>query len=174
MQDPFNPITHDITSRRKRNAVAAVGDSLKHQKNEPIEIEGNKSEKSTFDKHYEKYNVEAIEIDKGTESDEEDSEYYDSEEDDKEFKEFTAADYRISKPNDFSTARWSLFKGFEMLAERLLFLRYIENTKYTKFTCFRQGLAGRPCMLRSICESAHAPFSFRSGILGEVMQIIMT
>lgn len=125
MRDPFNPITHPITSRRKRNALSAG--SATQQNKESIEIKGNKSENHSLDEHYEKYNVEAIEVDKGTDTDADDeySEYYDSDSEEDYNKKYTAADYRISKPNDFSTARWSLFKGIEMVAERLQFLKYI-------------------------------------------------
>lgn len=37
-----------------------------------------------------------------------------------------------------------------------------------------KGLSGRPCVLRSICESAHTPFDFSNGILGELMHIVMS
>ncbi|KAJ6635715.1 hypothetical protein Bhyg_14301 [Pseudolycoriella hygida] len=178
MQSPFDPITRPITSRRKRNLLVAEtsqddrhdtlvevksDETVKEQKKydavtEEIERgENNSTEESneTGREHYEKYDAVAVEIERGeNNSTEEDLESDDdsSEDDD---KVYTAADYRISKPNDFSTARWSLFKGIEMLAER-------------------NGLVGRACMLRSICESAYAPFSFRSGILGELMHIILT
>lgn len=126
MQNPFNPITHPITSRRKRNAVVAPGPSEPHHTQDSIQIKTNKTDaNSTFDNHYEKYNIEAIEIDRGNNIDEDDSEYYDdSSEEEDDGKTYTAADYRISKPNDFATARWSLFKGIEMLAERLFCLWY--------------------------------------------------
>lgn len=37
-----------------------------------------------------------------------------------------------------------------------------------------QGLDGRACVLRAICESAHTPFDYSNGILGELMHIVMT
>lgn len=113
MRDPFNPITHPITSRRKRNSLPTEAET--YDKQESIEIQTNKTNSSTVDEHYEKYDIEAVEIDNGNDTTDEDSELYDDFSD----KVYTAADYRISKPNDFSTARWSLFKGIEMLAERL-------------------------------------------------------
>lgn len=116
MQDPFNPITHDITSRRKRSALSIEGENNDTQ--ESIGTYKDKTNNSTVDDHYEKYDIEAVEIDNGN-----DTTVNDDDDDGKNFSEdfskiYTAADYRISKPNDFSTARWSLFKGIEMLAER--------------------------------------------------------
>lgn len=37
-----------------------------------------------------------------------------------------------------------------------------------------KGLVGKACILRAICESAHASFDHSNGILGEYMHIIMT
>lgn len=113
MRDPFNPITHPITSRRKRNVLSTEAE--RDDKHQPIENQTNRTNSSVIDDHYEKYDIEAVEIDKGNDTMDED--------DGDDFSELsdqvqTAADYRIAKPNDFSTARWSLFKGIEMLAER--------------------------------------------------------
>lgn len=112
MQDPFNPITHPITSRRKRNSLPT--EIVTHDIHESNEIPANERNTTTLDDHYEKYDIEAVEVDRGDSTADEDTEYDDEGDD----KIYTAADYRISKPNDFSTARWSLFKGIEMLAER--------------------------------------------------------
>ncbi|XP_055910741.1 uncharacterized protein LOC129945107 [Eupeodes corollae] len=60
-----------------------------------------------------------------------------------------------SKPNDLSTYRWTIYKALETLGDRM-------------------GLVGRACMLKSICESASAPFHHASGILAEIAHIIMT
>lgn len=35
-------------------------------------------------------------------------------------------------------------------------------------------MAGRPCVLRSICESAHTSFDYSNGILGELMHVVMS
>ncbi|KAG4079271.1 hypothetical protein HA402_006994 [Bradysia odoriphaga] len=153
MQDPFNPITRPVTSRRKRSSLTAQPSKIVDE-HKIIGMQANQTNSSTVSGSYEKYDIEAVEIDRGNDTSSEDSEYFDDFSEDED-KVYTAADYRISKPNDFATARWSLFKGIEMLAER-------------------SGLVGRPCMLRSICESAQAPFTFKSGILGELMHIIMT
>lgn len=123
MQDPFNPITHPVTSRRKRNSLSAEPNSTDDQHHyKSTGIPTNKTNDSTFEDHYEKYDVEAVEIEAGNDTTTgDDSEYYDdlSEDTSEDIdKVYTAADYRISKPNDLSTARWSLFKGIEMLAER--------------------------------------------------------
>ncbi len=112
MQSPFNPITRPITSRRKRNTSSAVA-SEPNDKYESIDMQYNETNGGL----YEKYVIEAVEIDKGNDTAGKDSEYHEESNEDDD-RVYTAADYRISKPNDFSTARWSLFKGIEMLAER--------------------------------------------------------
>lgn len=42
------------------------------------------------------------------------------------------------------------------------------------FSSHSRGLDGKACVLRSICESAHASFGYSNGILGELIHIIMT
>uniref|UniRef100_A0A0A1WW03 Protein LDB19 n=1 Tax=Zeugodacus cucurbitae TaxID=28588 RepID=A0A0A1WW03_ZEUCU len=51
--------------------------------------------------------------------------------------------------------RWLIYKAMEILMNRA-------------------GLAGRECMLRSICEHAAVPLHYDSGILGEILHIILT
>lgn len=63
-------------------------------------------------------------------------------------------DVRIKEHNNLFAARFSLYHGFEAIVQR-------------------NGLPGRPCMLRSICEAAHAPFTYDNGILGELAHIVM-
>lgn len=123
LQDPFNPIPHPITNRRRRDALLAARDAEGRKSHDPIEdqvidVDNNHTSKD----HYEKYDVEAIEIDAGltgNDDEDEDPEYNgwdEGDEDDND--EYAPADYRMTKPNDLSTARWTLFKGIEMLAER--------------------------------------------------------
>lgn len=119
MRDPFNPITRPVTSRRKRDSISSETET--NDKHDSNETQTKITNSSTTDDHIEKYDVEAVEIDRGNDTTGEDD-YGVSEEID---KVYTAADYRISKPNDLSTARWSLFKGIEMLAER--FVVYIHQ-----------------------------------------------
>lgn len=171
IQDPFNPSTQPITSRRKRSSLTGQPPVDEHK---IIPIQANQTNSSTVSDGYERYDIEAVEVDRGNDTTDEDSDNYEDFSDDED-QVYTAADYRISKPNDFATARWSLFKGMEMLSER--FVCVAHNAQLALIKCCsrsRSGLAGRPCMLRSICESAHAPFTFQSGILGELMHIIMT
>ncbi|KAH8305636.1 hypothetical protein KR059_004379 [Drosophila kikkawai] len=51
--------------------------------------------------------------------------------------------------------RWSVYEAFSALA-------------------IRMKLNGRVCVLKSICESAAAPFDDRNGLLGEVLHILLT
>lgn len=36
------------------------------------------------------------------------------------------------------------------------------------------GFEGRPCIMRMICESAQVNFTYKNGILGELMHILLT
>lgn len=123
LQDPFNPATRPITSRRKRSSSNADEPPESADENKIIGMQTNQTNGSSISDHYEKYDVDAVEIDSGTDTEDEDSEY-DDDSSEYEDKVYTAADYRISKPNDFATARWSLFKGMEMLAERSVLSTY--------------------------------------------------
>ncbi|KAG4071209.1 hypothetical protein HA402_008944 [Bradysia odoriphaga] len=138
LQDPFDPVVRPIQRRRRSAAPAlAIGSQ-------------NDSD------HYEKYDVEAVQIGTGLTTKDEEAEHYSNEWNEvADDEEFAPEDYRITKQNDFQTFRWTLYKGLEAMAER-------------------KGLAGRACMLRTICESAHAPFSFSSGIVAEMMHILLT
>ncbi|XP_017840316.1 uncharacterized protein LOC108598210 [Drosophila busckii] len=51
--------------------------------------------------------------------------------------------------------RWAVYGAFESLA-------------------LRMKLNGRQCVLKSICESAAAPFDERNGLLGELLHIVLT
>ncbi|XP_054729119.1 uncharacterized protein LOC129238105 [Anastrepha obliqua] len=59
------------------------------------------------------------------------------------------------KQKTASAYRWIIYKGMETLMNRA-------------------GLSGRECMLRSICEHAVVPFHYDSGILSEIMHIVLT
>lgn len=120
---------------------------MKRQTRDPVEIEANKVENmsTTNDDHYEKYDVEAIEIDTGLtggdtadsygdgtdediglydkkdENDEEEEGDEDEEIDkDQHEEDRSPSNYWNTHPKDLSTARWTLFKGIEMLAQRFV------------------------------------------------------
>lgn len=118
MQDPFNPITRPVTSRRKRSSISSETET--NDRPDSDETQTSITNSSTINDHFEKYDVEAVEIDRGNDTTGEDDLEYDGGVSLDVDKVYTAADYRISKPNDLSTARWSLFKGIEMLAERFV------------------------------------------------------
>ncbi|XP_053658946.1 uncharacterized protein LOC128708014 [Anopheles marshallii] len=52
-------------------------------------------------------------------------------------------------------SRWTTYKAMETLSENY-------------------GLPGRPCVLRSVCESATAPFTHTGGIFAELLHIVFT
>lgn len=97
--------------RKRRHAALAA--SAQHDNTyDPIESESNQMETySTSKDHYEKYDVEAIEIDTGLSGEDTDEDEYYGDQN----KEEEENEYR--NPKDFSTARWTLFKGIEMLIQ---------------------------------------------------------
>uniref|UniRef100_A0A1B0AIA5 Uncharacterized protein n=1 Tax=Glossina pallidipes TaxID=7398 RepID=A0A1B0AIA5_GLOPL len=54
-----------------------------------------------------------------------------------------------------SSYRWAMYKGFEILTQRL-------------------GLGGRDCVMKSICEVAEAPFHYYNGLFAELFYILLT
>ncbi|EDW14087.2 uncharacterized protein LOC6572519 [Drosophila mojavensis] len=54
-----------------------------------------------------------------------------------------------------SIYRWILYNGIEMILEKM-------------------SLSGHSCLLRLICEHAASPLNHESGLLGEVLHIILT
>lgn len=123
LRDPFEPLTHPL-ERRRRNALPGVSDQHKTYdiQNQRNDTENN----STSNDHYEKYDVEAVQVSTGVTNnyngDDEghDSQYY-GDWNEEEDEEYSPAEYRITKQNDFATARWTLYKGIETIAERLSF-----------------------------------------------------
>lgn len=134
-QDPWNPITRPITNRRRRHALLVASNENK-QTHDPIEVETNKIDlNSNFDDHFERYDVEAIEIDSGISGvdTDEDEEFYgdgtvendgvdekDDPDEHQDEEDQSALKYWDTHPKDLSTARWTLFKGIEMLAHRFV------------------------------------------------------
>ncbi|XP_055300283.1 uncharacterized protein LOC129567437 [Sitodiplosis mosellana] len=57
--------------------------------------------------------------------------------------------------NRLASTRWLVYKGLAEIAEN-------------------NGMAGKACVLRSICESAHTSFDYSNGILGELFHVIMS
>lgn len=116
-------------------------------------------DESKMDGNYEKYDVEVREIESGPneenivdhEKDKYNRKWY---EDDEPIK-YTLEDIKKKQPNRLEQSRYTLYKGLEKMAEA-------------------SGLPGRLCLLRSICESAEAPFSFSNGILGELAHILLS
>lgn len=101
---PFDTITRPI-ERRRRDA-----------RNEIDRVDSSQNDTENAD-HYEKYDVEAVQIGTGLTSD--NHGYSDEWNGMGEDEEYSPADYRITKQNDFTTARWTLYKGIEAMADRL-------------------------------------------------------
>lgn len=111
LQEPFDPLTRPL-ERRRRNAPLITNEKK------------NDTKDSIRSDHYEKYAVEAVQIGTGLTNNDEENETSDSHYSDEwngmeEDEEFSPGDYRITKQNDFTTARWTLYKGIEAMAERL-------------------------------------------------------
>lgn len=156
LDQPFLPYPIRAEGRRKRRRR---------------EVDGEKSES---------YAVEAVEVqtsDNGGPSDviaresREERAWYDDDDDDDDENDdvddadndvdgqpdraYTLDDIRVRSPQNLAHSRFTLYKGLEMLAST-------------------SGVPGRPCLLRSICETAEAPFTYRHGVLGELAHLIMT
>ncbi len=74
--------------------------------------------------HYEKYDVEAVQIATGLTTNEDptinDPHYSDEWNGMEDDEEYSPSDYGITQQNDFQTARWTLYKGIEAMAERFI------------------------------------------------------
>lgn len=107
----------------------------------------------------ERYTVEATELaaelNDGNEVSGAAYNWYDEKDEDDGNIKFEAADLQDDLPQNLEQSRFTLYKGIEKMAEV-------------------SGLPGRPCMLRSICETAEVPFSYGNGILGELAHLILT
>lgn len=63
---------------------------------------------------------------------------------------------RDKEPSTYGALyRWIIYRGIEMVIENM-------------------GLPGRSCLLRLICEHAALPMDHESGLLGEVLDIVLT
>lgn len=110
--DPFNPTPLPIT-RRRREANQIDGNSLTKQKNET----GYDSETR---QKYEKYDVEAEVITYDFDHPAGDDDQLNGDEDKNEIDDKypnTLEDLKIKQPNNLDTARWTIYKGIETLAE---------------------------------------------------------
>ncbi len=144
-QDPWNPITRPITNRRRRRHALLVASNERRETHDPIEESNEMKQNATSDDDdggYEKYDVEAIEIDSGLngiDTDDDDELYGDgiyenddihdddddagdddNEEEHIDEKYHPETDY----PKDLSAARWIVFKGMEMLAQKFVIKQY--------------------------------------------------
>lgn len=91
---------------------------------------------------------------------EEEDEEFASWDNDKEIKEEseTAQTFwnALYDPNGSSdNSRWIAYKALEGIANN-------------------NGMGGKDCVLRTICESASTPISHKSGIFGELLHILLT
>lgn len=103
----------------------------------------------------ERYTVEATELASELNDVNEVNSWYDEKDEDDGNIKFKATDLQDELPQNLEQSRFTLYKGIEKMAEL-------------------SGLPGRPCMLRSICETAVVPFSYGNGILGELAHLILT
>ncbi|XP_031621583.1 uncharacterized protein LOC116339695 [Contarinia nasturtii] len=151
INDPYDLTTRPITGfyvRKKRDDFRTI------EVPKPTENPAILSVDSETNEKIERYEANAEVVESGTDTDDED--------------EMTEADYwnqedhaewiknvHPKKPKKISVARWGIYKSIALLSQR-------------------QGLDGKSCVLRGICESAHTSFDYSNGILGELMHILMT
>ncbi|XP_058055626.1 uncharacterized protein LOC131207035 [Anopheles bellator] len=121
--------------------------------------------------HYERYEAGKIvineqplddpsEIEQGDQFDDGDENYWIDQEEDEQLRgQVAGATPNVDPAHRGSynpqRSRWSSYKALEGLSE-----------KY--------GLAGRPCVLRSVCEAATAQFTHTGGIFAELLHIMFT
>lgn len=150
LADPFMPTPIEAEGRKKREAHRQPPSVVNEKNVERYTVEAKVIEDEP-DQMEHSDNTQQTEN-----SSNEPSQWYDStNEDDPENSGYTLEDIKIKSPQDLSTSRFTLYRAIEMLAES-------------------SGYPGRSCLLRSICETAEAPFSYSNGILGELAHLIMT
>ncbi|XP_052890738.1 uncharacterized protein LOC128298962 [Anopheles moucheti] len=99
----------------------------------------------------------------GEEFDDGDDNYWKDAEDDRILQQADSERWPSPKEIDASQldgysaeqSRWTTYKAMETLSAN-------------------HGLPGRPCVLRSVCESAAAPFTHTGGIFAELLHIVFT
>lgn len=111
--DPFNPTPLPIT-RRRRQANQIDGATSKGTKS----VKNSTGYDSEVHQKYEKYDVEAevITYDFDHPTGDDDESNGEGNEIDDEYPN-TLEDLRIKQPNNLDTARWTIYKGIETLAE---------------------------------------------------------
>lgn len=151
LDEPFKPYPIQAEGKRKRRRSVADWDT---EKSESYAIEATVV---NTDDMLEPANVidrEGREERAWYESENEEDETVYSEAD-ADNRKYTLDDVRVQQPQNLAHSRFTLYKGLEKLAAV-------------------SGLPGRPCLLRSICETAEAPFTYSNGVLGELAHLIMT
>lgn len=81
--------------------------------------------------------------------DDDDSNYYDLTQESPDWKE------EIYQHDRAQNSRWEIYKMIEVFTDE-------------------KGFNGRECILKSICEAAEATFTHKSGIIGEILHILLT
>lgn len=162
--DPFDVQSHPINTfftGRKRSA-----DEHSNQRMER-DVNGNTVDGLDLNEKFERHEVEVDIVDSGTEP---------------SLDETNEFDYN-EKPNDsgktnLATMRWTVYKGLAIWAERCIFEKTgsLTHSKLFNFICVycSHGLPGRPCVLRTICESAHTSFDYSNGVFGELLHVLLS
>lgn len=123
--------------------------------------EVDKNQTDFFDKltgqPFERYEQEAVLLEEKTDYEivkEYEKDEWDDDEEDEEDQLVYPEEFKQNHNLDFENSRWTAYKIIEKLADT-------------------KGFKGRICVLRSICEAAEAPFTHRSGLLGELLHIVL-
>ncbi|XP_055699337.1 uncharacterized protein LOC129799467 [Phlebotomus papatasi] len=118
---------------------------------------------ASFDGHKEVYNVDKVLVEESQINenslavDEEDWDWMKEDKGDNDSNEIEDVPTSRFPGNDFNIdhTRWHLYKGLEAIS-------------------IERSFGGRACVLRAICETAEVPFNRKSGILAELIHIILT
>lgn len=190
LNDPFDLTTRPITGmNRKRRFI---------ERTESPEITEYDGFDTGQNEKFERHKIEAEVIESGTKTSTNSDEIIDDGPWIEQKNLYNHDPKSLKIPQYLGTSRFSLYKGMAAVAGRfdlfksfpkniifqsinkiLILLKQIKQPNQQVLYVFylfvySKGLSGKACILRSICESAHTPFDYSNGVLGEMMHVIMT
>lgn len=122
--------------------------------------------------NYTQYNVPAVIIEEGLNEKKENGRGFAQSADDQEFERWGSdSDGEVEGDSKAAQSYWNELNDPESGGG--------ENSRWDAYKMLEglsssNGVGGKDCVLRSICESAASPISHKSGILGELVHILLT
>ncbi|XP_055683530.1 uncharacterized protein LOC129790177 [Lutzomyia longipalpis] len=141
-----------LPTKPEQLRISPIWETKKVRRDIPSASNYSQSEME-FDGHREVYNVDNVLIEESPIAvDEEDYEWMKEDED-----ELQEVEKTFETDDDFTVdhTRWHIYRGLEAIANE-------------------HGFGGRACVLRLICEAAEVPLDQKSGILSELVHILLT